>query len=137
MNLSFKGNTGDLSTFESQIKKVCKRFGCERITFVGDRGMIKSGQIEDLSKAGFYYITDFNKPQIRSLIKKGIFQLGLFDDDLCEVEQDGVRYILRKNPLRADEIAQNRASRLTALKDLTDQRNQYLAEHPRVDQHKA
>lgn len=133
----FKGNTGDLSTFESQIKKVCKRFGCERVTFVGDRGMIKSGQIEDLSKAGFNYITAITKPQIRSLIKKGIFQLGLFDDDLCEVEQDGVRYILRKNPLRADEIAQNRALRLTALKDLADQRNQYLAEHPRADQHKA
>jgi len=63
-----------------------------------------------------------------------VIQLGLFDEDLCEVEQDGVRYILRKNPI---EIAQSRASRLAALQDLADQRNQYLAEHPRADQHKA
>ena len=42
----FQGNTGDLSTFESQIKKVSMRFGCVRVTFVGDRGMIKGGQIE-------------------------------------------------------------------------------------------
>jgi transposase len=133
----FKGNTGDLSTFESQVKKVSKRFGCEWVTFVGDRGMIKSGQIENLSKAGFNYITAITKPQIRSLIKKGVFQLGLFDEDLCEVEQDGVRYILRKNPIRADEMAQSRASRLAALKDLVEQQNKYLAEHPRADRHKA
>ncbi len=133
----FKGNTGDVSTFESQVKKVSKRFGCERITFVGDRGMIKSGQIENLSKAGFNYITAITKPQIRSLIKKGIFQLGLFDDDLCEVEQDGLRYILRKNPIRADEMAYSRASRLAALKDLADKQNQYLAGHPKADRHKA
>lgn len=133
----FKGNTGDVSTFESQVKKVSKRFGCERITFVGDRGMIKSGQIENLSKAGFNYITAITKPQIRSLIKKGIFQLGLFDDDLCEVEQDGLRYILRKNPIRADEMAYSRASRLAALKDLADKQNQNLAGHPKADRHKA
>jgi len=117
----FEGNTADLSTFESQIRKAANRFGCERVTFVGDRGMIKGGQIE----------------QIRALIKRNVIQLGLFDEDLCEVEQDGVRYILRKNPIRADEIAQSRASRLAALQDLADQRNQYLAEHPRADQHKA
>lgn len=133
----FQGNTGDLSTFESQIKKVSMRFGCERVTFVGDRGMIKGGQIEDLSKAGFSYITAITKPQIRSLIKKGVFQLGLFDEDLCEVEQDGVRYILRKNPIRADEMAQSRASRLAAIMDLADQQNQYLTEHPRANQYKA
>ena len=133
----FAGNTADLSTFESQVKKVSTRFGCEHVTFVGDRGMIKSGQIQDLSKAGFNYITGITKPQIRSLIKKGIFQLGLFDDDLCEVEQDGLRYILRKNPIRAGEMAQSRASRLAALHDLADQQNQYLAEHPKADEHKA
>ncbi len=134
----FEGNTADLSTFESQVKKVSTRFGCERVTFVGDRGMIKSGQIEDLSKAGFNYITGITKPQIRSLIKKGVFQLGLFDENLCEVEQDGVRYILRKNPIiRAGEMAQSRSSRLAALEDLAERQNLYLTEHPKADEHKA
>ena len=133
----FTGNTSDLSTFESQVKKAAHRFGCERVTFVGDRGMIKSGQIEDLSEAGFHYITAITKSQIRSLIKQGVFQLGLFDEALCEVEQDGVRYILRKNPIRAAEMAQSRSSRLAALKDLVDQQNQYLTEHPRADPYKA
>ena len=133
----FTGNTSDLQTFESQIEKAARRFGCQRVTFVGDRGMIKSGQIEDLSKAGFHYITAITKSQIRSLLKKGVFQLGLFDERLCEVEQDGVRYILRRNPIRAEEMAENRASRLAALVALAEQQNQYLAAHPRADQYKA
>lgn len=133
----FAGNTADLSTFESQVKKAADRFGCERVTFVGDRGMIKSGQIEDVSKAGFHYITAITKAQIRSLINQGVFQLGLFDEHLCEVEHGQVRYVLRRNPVRAEEMAKSRASRLAALKALADQQNQYLAEHPRADQHTA
>ena len=41
----FQGNTQDPATFASQLHKAKDRFGCERVTFVGDRGMIKSGQI--------------------------------------------------------------------------------------------
>ncbi|MBM3335176.1 hypothetical protein FJY63_10990 [Candidatus Sumerlaeota bacterium] len=46
-----------MATFGAQVRKVAERFGCQHVTFVGDRGMIKSAQIEDLSKAGFHYIT--------------------------------------------------------------------------------
>jgi len=133
----FEGNTNDLSTFQSQVKKTAGRFGCERVTMVGDRGMVKSGQIEEISKAGFNYITGITKPQIRSMIKKGVFQLGLFDENLCEVEHDGVRFVLRKNPIRAEEMALNRASKLAAVKGLANGQNQYLAEHKRADEYKA
>jgi len=133
----FEGNTSDLKTFESQVKKAADRFGCHRVSFVGDRGMIKSGQVEDLVRYGFHYITAITKPQIRSMIKKGVFQLGLFDEKLCEVEHDGVRYLLRKNPIRAAEIAQARASKLTELKDLAEKQSEYLAAHPRADAYRA
>ena len=104
---------------------------------VGDRGMIKGGQVEDLKKAGFSYITAITKPQIRSMIKKGVFQLGLFDEKMCEVEQDGVRYILRRNPIRAEEMAQSRAERLALLQELAAGQNQYLTDHARADVHTA
>jgi len=133
----FTGNTGDLETFASQVRKARDRFGCERVTFVGDRGMIKSAQIDDLERAGFHYITAITKPQIRSMVKKGVFQLGLFDEHLCEVEQNGVRYILRRNPQRAKEMAATRASKLSALQRLADEQSRYLAEHPRADRHTA
>ena len=64
----FEGNTQDPQTLASQVKKVAQAFGCQTVTFVGDRGMIKSTQIADLPK-GFYYITAITKPQIHTLIK--------------------------------------------------------------------
>ncbi|MFN3327187.1 MAG: transposase, partial [Bryobacteraceae bacterium] len=38
----FRGNTQDTQTFAAQVQKASGRFGCQRVTFVGDRGMIKS-----------------------------------------------------------------------------------------------
>ena len=130
----FTGNTLDPQTFGAQVKKVAERFGCERVTFVGDRGMIKTAQVEELAEAGFHYITAITKPQIRSLIKKGVFQLELFDQQLCEIKDNGVRYVLRRNPLRAKEMAATRDCKLAALQRLADEQNRYLAEHPRADE---
>ena len=79
----FRGNTQDTQTFGSQVRKASQRFGCQRVTFVGDRGMIKSGQIEELSKAGFHYITAITKPQIEALLSGGVLQMALFDDEVC------------------------------------------------------
>ena len=42
----FAGNTQDTKTFSSQVSKAASRFGAERVTFVGDRGMIKGPQID-------------------------------------------------------------------------------------------
>jgi transposase len=128
----FRGNTQDTATFASQVKKASQRFACERVTFVGDRGMIKSGQIEDLSKAGFHYITAITKPQIETLLKTGLLQMALFDDTLCEVEQVGVRYILRRNPRRAEELAASRADKQASVETLRQQLNRYLSQHPRA-----
>jgi hypothetical protein len=133
----FTGNTPDPQTFGAQVQKVAERFGCQTVTFVGDRGMIKSAQVKDLAKSGFHYITAITKPQIRSLIKKGVFQLELFDEQLCEIQDNGVRYVLRRNPVRAKEMAASRASKLGALQTLADEQNRYLAEHPRADEYKA
>jgi len=133
----FAGNTGDLATFASQIRKANEQFGCERVTFVGDRGMIKSAQIKDLAATGFHYITAITKPQIKSMLKEGVFQLGLFDDNLCEVTHNGVRYILRRNPQRAREMTESRASKLSALQQLAAEQNRYLAAHPRANRHTA
>ncbi|MDR4507028.1 MAG: transposase [Candidatus Brocadiaceae bacterium] len=93
----FEGNTQDPKTFANQIKKVADRFGSGEVTLVGDRGMIKNRQIEDMHEYGFNYITAITKPQIRSLIQQGIFQLGLFDQKLSEViGDDGVSRIIKE-----------------------------------------
>ena len=81
---------------------------------------------------GFHYITAITKPQIRSLIKKGVVQLGLFDEQLHEIEDGAVRYILRRNPVRADEIAANRLSKRQSIEKKVEQKNLYLKEHQRA-----
>jgi len=128
----FRGNTQDISTFCSQIKKVSHRFGCETVTFVGDRGMIKSAQIEDLKEAQFHYITAITKLQIEVLIREGTLQLELFDEEICEVKMDGVRYVLRRNPQRAEELTNIRRDKKASVEKLLEKKNRYLLEHPRA-----
>ena len=132
----FTGNTQDPKTFESQVKKVAERYGCTEVTMVGDRGMIKTMQIERLPE-GFHYITAITKPQIEALIKKGILQLGLFEEKLCEIKDEGIRYILRRNPTRAEEMAKTRISKLQSMEKYIERKNGYLREHPRASVSKA
>jgi transposase len=115
------------------VSKVVQRFGGGEVTFVGDRGMIKSEQIEDLNKEGFHYITAITKPQIKKLLKSGVIQMTLFDQHLAEVETDeGIRYVLRRNPIRALEVRQTRQDKLQAVQEEVDKQNLYLAEHGRA-----
>jgi hypothetical protein len=127
----FSGNTQDTRTFGSQVRKVAEELGCQEVTFVGDRGMIKSTQIENLPE-GFHYITAITKPQIEGLMKRGIIQLGLFDEKVCEVEEAGIRYILRRNPVRVEEREKSRLSKRHALEGFVSEKNDYLSEHPRA-----
>ena len=131
---AFCGNTKDNKTVRVEIETLKERFGCRHITLVGDKGMIKSGEIEDLKTAGFHYITSITKSQIKTLLVKGVFQLSLFDEDLCEVEdrEEGVRYILRRNPFRAEEMHKTRLSKIEAIGEKIEKANRYLYEHKRA-----
>ena len=132
----FKGNTQDTQTFASQVSKVAERFGGGAVTFVGDRGMIKGPQIEQLKAYEdheFHYITAITKPQIEKLLAQGDIQIGLFDQALAEVQvEDDLRYVLRRNPSRAEEIKRNREDKYQALRRAVDEQNRYLHEHPRA-----
>lgn len=127
----FAGNTSDPKTFSSQVKKMADRFGCKRVTFVGDRGMIKSTQIEDLPE-GVNYITAITKPQIETLIRRGVIQRELFDKEICEVSDNGIRYIARRNPFRAEEISKTRSSKYESVLVLVEKKNLYLTEHTKA-----
>ena len=129
----FQGNTNDVKTFTPQIRKLADEFGCESVTMVGDRGMIKTEQIADLDEEKFFYITATTKPQMETLLKQGVIQMELFAEKLCEIQNDGIRYILRKNPVRAKEISDGRNKRLEKIRKIADERNRYLSEHPKAN----
>jgi hypothetical protein len=130
----FPGNTQDPQTFAAQINKVKARFGVHEITFVGDRGMIKGQQIEDLAQQGLHYITAITKPQIEKLLRTGVLQLDLFDQEVAEVlAEEGIRYVLRRNPVRAQEMRDTRHAKLATLQAQVAKQNQYLTAHPRAN----
>jgi hypothetical protein len=128
----FAGNMTDPKTVASQIKKVVSHFGGGEVTFVGDRGMLKGAQLEQLLKEGFHYITAITKPQIEGLLKAGVFQRELFAESLAEVIEQTVRYVVRRNPKRAAEIEATRADKLLRLEQKVKEGNAYLKAHPRA-----
>lgn len=141
----FQGNTQDVSTLGAQVHKLAKEFGCQRITLVGDRGMIKQVGIEALQAQDFYFISAITKAQIETLLDQEVLQMTLFDQPLGEVvlapeaEADstgaaarGMRYILKRNPVRARELAQNRQLKKAAVETRLEQLNQKLARSKRA-----
>jgi transposase len=132
----FEGNTTDTKTVSEQVRGLAENFGVKDITLVGDRGMLKGPQIKALPE-DYRYITAITKPQIQKMLSKGVLQLELFDKTVCEVEDNSIRYVLRRNPFRARQIAMTRQSKQDAVGKTAAERTCYLAEHQRADVEKA
>jgi hypothetical protein len=128
----FHGNTQDPKTVSSQIRKLVERFDAHEVTLVGDRGMLKSLQLEDLANEGFHYLTAITKPQIDTLLARGVLQMQLFEDRLGEIRADGIRYLVRRNPQRATELEAQREDKWQCLVARTHARNAYLEQHPKA-----
>ncbi len=128
----FTGNTTDIQTFAKQTEKVKEDFGCNRVTFVTDRGIIKGHQMEELKKDSCFYITAITKPQIEKLLREDVLQLSLFDETIKEIVHGANRLIFRRNPQRAQEIRQNRERKYQYILSLCEKKNQYLAQHKKA-----
>ncbi len=127
----FAGNTVDTKTVAEQVRILARNFGVKDVTLVGDRGMLKGPQVAALPD-DFRYVTAISKPQIRKKLTDKIFQYELFTEKVSEVEEDGVRYVLRRNPIRKEEISKNRESKFNSIIELAESQTKYLGEHPRA-----
>nr|WP_166157012.1 transposase [Neochlamydia sp. AcF84]NGY95496.1 hypothetical protein [Neochlamydia sp. AcF84] len=72
------------------------------------------------------------KAQIQTLMKRGVIEYTLFDKNLAEVKEDGIRYILKRNPVRAQEIAHSPLSKLASIEKWVSAQNVYLHAHPKA-----
>jgi len=129
----FAGNTADPVTVAEQIRLLKKQFGVEELVFVGGRGMVKSKGKQALSQAGLRYITALTDPQIRRLLKEGTLQMGLFDEQIHEVEaaDEGLRYVLRRNAAVAGRERQRLEDKLRKLSRRVAARNEKVESSPR------
>ena len=114
----FSGSTGDPATVSVALDRLQVRFGLQRVTLVGDRGMITQARItQELRPRGLDWITALRAPTIRKLMQ-GPLQLSLFDErDLAEIRHPafpGERLIACRNPLLALERARTRSELLDA-----------------------
>ena len=128
----FRGNTADPKTVATQIDVLTKQFAVKDVVFVGDRGMVKSTGKKDLDGAGFRYISALTDPQIRKLLSEKIIQMELFTEQVCEVEADKLRFILRKNPEEARRLQHRLEDKLTKLRQKISGRNQQVEKSPRA-----
>lgn len=116
----FAGNTADPPTFTQIVSRARKRFGINRVVFVGDRGMITSARInEDLRDIkGLDWISALRADGIRKLLHADAIQLSLFEkQDLAEVTSEhfpGERLVVCRNPGLAGERARKREELLQA-----------------------
>jgi len=127
----FAGNTGDPLTVVDQIKILQEQFGVEELVFVGDRGMVKSKGKQALREAGLHYISALTDPQIRRLLGEGTLQMGLFSEEVCEVEADGLRYLLRRNQAEAARAQHRWEDKFAKLQRKVAQRNEQVQNSPR------
>ena len=116
----FSGETHDDKTLPAQVTKIKDRFGLAAVTVVADRGMVTKANIETLAGTeGVSWITALKAPTIKKLVRDGVFQPSLFDQqnlaEITDVEEfPGERLIVCRNPLVGAQRARKRSELLAA-----------------------
>jgi hypothetical protein len=127
------GNTPDPRTVAAQVEQLKSRLGVTALTCVGDRGMRKGQQVEDLAQHGFHYITASTQPQLANLLRTGPLPRDLCDQEWAEgLTDEGIRSVLRRHPVRAQEGRDTRRATLAPRQAQVAKQNQYLTDHPRA-----
>ena len=129
----YAGNTSDPPTFLDAVEQLKVRFDTQEIAVVGDRGMIKALGQAALGAANFRYVTALTDPQVRALLKQGVLQLGLFEDQPAEVTVGNKRYVLRCNPQTQARERARRADQWARVRGWIEARNAVVAKQPRCE----
>jgi transposase len=108
-----RGNTKDETTVMDKINEITNDYGVKNFVFVGDRGMIKKIQYENINHENIKVITALNHSKIKELCESNVVQLSLFDEEkIVEVIDGDKRYCLCKNPEMALRETQTRSALL-------------------------
>jgi transposase len=119
------GNTKDETTVLDKIEEIKKKYGIDKVVFVGDRGMVTRANYEQIDHSVVKIISALTHSKIKSLLEEKIIQIGLFDEkNIVEIVDCGIRYCLCKNP---DMAIKEAAARVTLLKKTTDELDKIIA----------
>jgi hypothetical protein len=129
----FPGHTHAPRTVASQVAKLQGRFGVTALPCVGDRGMRTGQQVEDRAQHGFHSMTALPQPQRETRRRTGTLHMDLCDQELAEVlPGEGLRYVLRRHPGRAQAGRDTRHAPLATLQALVATHTHARADQPRA-----
>jgi hypothetical protein len=119
----FAGNTADPPAFIEAVDVVRTKFGLQRLTMVGDRGMITSARIDASRDTGLSWITCLRAPDIAALAADdGPLQMSLFDThdpaEITHPDYPGERLVAGRNPALAELRAHKRDDLLACTETL-------------------
>ncbi|MCY4328065.1 MAG: transposase [Rhodobacteraceae bacterium] len=128
----FAGHTADPATVATQVDRVRRRFGIDRVAVVGDRGMVTTARIRgDLAPAGLDWISALTTRDIRKLLRAGgdgevppLVPEALIDDAVAEITSPdfpGERLMVCLNPRLRDERRRKRDALLHATEEILAQ----------------
>lgn len=127
----FAGNTGESTTVASQVDTVRKRFGIDRVAFVGDRGMLKTARIrKDMKSAELDWVSALKSGDIRKLIQEdpmGVLAPLTAEElvlnavaEVISTDFPGERLMVCLNPRLRHERARKRTAFLHATEEVLE-----------------
>lgn len=126
------GHPPEMPTRAAQITQGARRWGGARATCVGARGRRQSPQREEGARAGLADMTALTKPQGARVRKAQVRPLALWTAQGGAGAHAGLRAIVRRHPLRAEERAAVRADQPRTLEQGVAKKNAERAAHPRA-----
>ena len=109
----YAGNTKDETTVVDKVHEIKRRYGIEKVIFVGDRGMITQSNTEALKdEEDLQTIGALTHGEMRTLLKEKVIDLDLFDErsihEVTDPADPSRRYCLCRNPQTAQRESETR-----------------------------
>jgi len=116
------GNTADVKTLLSVIKRLKDRFGVIDIVVVADRGVVSKETVEGLGSSGIGYILGAKMRKDKGVKVEVVSRAGKYREvkdnlKVKEVVIDGKRYIVCLNPEEAERDALERQAIVESLRE--------------------
>jgi transposase len=93
----------------------------------------QGGKVKNRTLANLSHWPAARLEALRRLLGQGALQMSLFTETVTEVEAEGVRYLLRRNPQEAAREQHRLEDKLAKLQAQIQARNQQVREHPRCE----
>jgi transposase len=130
----YEGNRADPTTVVDAVHMLAEELGGAELVLVGDRGMLKGPEREQLRARGFRYVTALTDPELRRLLRAGTLRLEDFTEQVAEaVGEDGQRYVFKRIAATQERHRARRADQLARVQAKVDLRNAYVAARPRAE----